>query len=592
MRKLTKVLSVTMGIAMSAVMVGTAAGCGGGGGSGEIKFWYSASISDNKIIREMVDAYNKGQGVEDGVTVKPDNRQQIDRSSLFVDAPNVLMFSDKEFKGYAVEGLYQDMTDYYNEMPGKYKEEDVPKTLTERFRIDTANNADGKRMAGKDAAIQGVPFGNTPMIYYYSKPAFASQKINIISCEEEKLSQEYPKVRPHGYAEYLEAPYEGAEKSANLAGEEVYKVFNNRIPMNWEEFRYLSKCFTDDYNPGSTTETGSGTHWWFSYGWSVGGDCVGYNEAEKKYEFTVADASKNYLVVAAEGVTVGETSYAAGEIVRYADKSRITDKSGLYEIPSQREALEEFVRLTTPPDADKGEDGGYGVGVYSEENLAGSLSKGKVALLASDGSQVTSLNVGYKQNYDFAPTTQYREYEDGSVYYKGEETFANEHLKVIGKTYDGKEYTGELKKSTDGVAIVGRQAAFSSANALVISKRSDSAKYEAAWNFIRWAAGPAGQAIYATTGQVPNQTSIATSDTYLSAVDATKNYWAFADGSSHGEIGDWAYFVNGDWVEDWSGLFNNQLRAGYTTIEGFLAAKQSAANEAIGNVDIYLNGRG
>ena len=51
------------------------------------------------------------------------------------------------------------MTDYYNEMPGKYKEEDVPKTLTERFRIDTANNADGKRMAGKDAAIQGVPFG-------------------------------------------------------------------------------------------------------------------------------------------------------------------------------------------------------------------------------------------------------------------------------------------------------------------------------------------------------------------------------------------------------------------------------------------------
>lgn len=410
------------------------------------------------------------------MTVKPDNRQQIDRSSLFVDAPNVLMFSDKEFKGYAVEGLYQDMTDYYNEMPGKYKEEDVPKTLTERFRIDTANNADGKRMAGKDAAIQGVPFGNTPMIYYYSKPAFASQKINIISCEEEKLSQEYPKVRPHGYAEYLEAPYEGAEKSANLAGEEVYKVFNNRIPMNWEEFRYLSKCFTDDYNPGSTTETGSGTHWWFSYGWSVGGDCVGYNEAEKKYEFTVADASKNYLVVAAEGVTVGETSYAAGEIVRYADKSRITDKSGLYEIPSQREALEEFVRLTTPPDADKGEDGGYGVGVYSEENLAGSLSKGKVALLASDGSQVTSLNVGYKQNYDFAPTTQYREYEDGSVYYKGEETFANEHLKVIGKTYDGKEYTGELKKSTDGVAIVGRQAAFSSANALVISKRSDSAK--------------------------------------------------------------------------------------------------------------------
>lgn len=587
MKKAKKVLAIGLSAMLCVGSVGAFAGCGGKGGSGEIRFWYSASISDNKIIREMVDAYNNGQGKEDGVTVKPDNRQQIDRSSLFVDAPNVLMFGEKEFKGYAIEGLYQDMTGYYNESAGNYKEEEIPRTLTERFRFDTADNADGKRMAGKDAAIQGVPFGSTPMIYYYSKPAFAAQSINIISCEEGKLAQEYPNVEPHGYAEYANAPFAGAVKSKNLAGDEVYKVFNNRIPMNWEEFRYLSKCFTKSYNAASTTETGSGTHWWFSYGWSVGGDCVGYNTTAKKYEFTVADDTANYLVVAADGVTVGETQYAAGDIIRYEDRSLIADKTGLYELPSQREALAEFVRLTTSPTADKGEAGGYGVGVFTEDLLAGSLSKGKVAIFANDGSQVTSLNVNYKENYDLAPTTQYREYEGGSVYYKGEETFANEYLKVIGK--DG--YTGKLKKSADGVAIVGRQAAFSAANALVIPKRSDSSKYEAAWKFIRWAAGPEGQAIYAKTGQVPNQTSIAMSETYLSAVDATKNYWAFADGAAHGDIGDWAYFVNGDWVEDWSGLFNNQLRAGYSTIDGFLKLKQSAANEAIGSVNIYLNGR-
>ncbi|MFQ9738369.1 MAG: hypothetical protein ACLR06_11980 [Christensenellaceae bacterium] len=254
--------------------------------------------------------------------------------------------------------------------------------------------------------------------------------------------------------------------------------------------------------------------------------------------------------------------------------------------------MEEFVRLTTPPDADKGEDGGYGVGVYSEENLAGSLSKGKVALLASDGSQVTSLNVGYKQNYDFAPTTQYREYEDGSVYYKGEETFANEHLKVIGKTYDGKEYTGELKNRRTALQPSDGRRRFRAQTRWSFPSVPIPQNTKPHGNLYAGRRGPKDEAIYAKTGQVPNQTSIATSDTYLSAVDATKNYWAFADGSSHGEIGDWAYFVNGDWVEDWSGLFNNQLRAGYTTIEGFLAAKQSAANEAIGNVDIYLNGRG
>lgn len=151
MKKAKRVLAVGLSAALCLGAVGAIAGCGGSGGSGEIKFWYSTSISDNKIIRELVDAYNNGQGKEDGVIVKPDNRQQVDRSSLFVNAPNVLMFGDKEFKGYAVEGLYQDMTGYYNDMAGSYSEDGIPQTLTERFRFDTADNADGKRMAGKGA---------------------------------------------------------------------------------------------------------------------------------------------------------------------------------------------------------------------------------------------------------------------------------------------------------------------------------------------------------------------------------------------------------------------------------------------------------
>ena len=104
MKKAKRVLAIGLSAALCLGAVGAIAGCGGSGGSGEIKFWYSTSISDNKIIRELVDAYNNGQGKEDGVTVKPDNRQQVDRSSLFANAPNVLMFGDKEFKGYAVEG--------------------------------------------------------------------------------------------------------------------------------------------------------------------------------------------------------------------------------------------------------------------------------------------------------------------------------------------------------------------------------------------------------------------------------------------------------------------------------------------------------
>lgn len=87
----------------------------------------------------------------------------------------------------------------------------------------------------------------------------------------------YANVQPHGYAEYKESPFDGAVSSTNLAGETVYKVFNNRIPMNWEEFRYLSKCFTKTYRTDSPTTYGAATHHWFSFGWSVGGDCIGYD---------------------------------------------------------------------------------------------------------------------------------------------------------------------------------------------------------------------------------------------------------------------------------------------------------------------------
>ena len=52
---------------------------------------------------------------------------------------------------------------------------------------------------------------------------------------------------PHGYAEYAAENAEvkawadaaGFVVSTNLAGDEVYKVFNEQIPTNWEELRYL-----------------------------------------------------------------------------------------------------------------------------------------------------------------------------------------------------------------------------------------------------------------------------------------------------------------------------------------------------------------
>ena len=326
MRRLSKLTAISLGTLLASSMAFGLVGCGGGPQEGQttIRFWYTASISENRIMQNMIDDYNKGQGIEDGVYVDGDNRQNIERTALYVDTPDVLTVTDENFKSWAIEGLFTDLSDYYANDPGDYTEEGIPEAYTQTFRIDKEVGENGIRMAGEGADLQGVPFGADPMAYYYSLPAFEDQGINIISVAEEDLNGTgtYTKVQPHGYAEYKESPFEGAVSSTNLAGDTVYKVFNNRIPMNWEEFRYLSKMFTRSsaYNPDSPTTYGSGTHWWFAYAWSVGGDCIGWNG--ENYDFSVADEGANYLVLS-DTLELNDKTYGTSFLIRTALRRRM-----------------------------------------------------------------------------------------------------------------------------------------------------------------------------------------------------------------------------------------------------------------------------
>ena len=216
---------------------------------------------------------------------------------------------------------------------------------------------------------------------------------------------------------------------------------------------------------------------------------------------------------------------------------------------------------------------------------------GDIALLASGESAITSLETSYRGKYDIAPAQQWREYEGGSVYYDGAETFENEYLKVIGETYDDVLYTGELAADeATGTPLVGRTSAFAGFTSLVIPARSDASLKDAAWKFIRWAASEEGQRYVMQMSDVPNQTSLAMSDDYYE-IGGGKNYWALAFQAQGAEIGDWAYFEDGEWVNNWSGSFNGQLRAGYTTIAKFIANEGVEADRAISEVNIFLNGR-
>ena len=567
-----------------------------------IKFWYEADMNTNPTYYELVKTYNDTQGAEDGVYVSPtmisgvgDERSTYEGSC---EASVVLMSNDSVFKGIAMDGLFVDLSGYVEE--DGFDLSDMPAGGVNAARL-TVSGSGEKIYAGEGQSLLGMPFGSSTSVLYYNISHFNAVGINVISCEEERLAEEYPNVRPHGYAEYKQSPFEGAVASTNLAGQTVYKVFNNRIPTNWEELRYLGRMLTKSYNPAATSTYGYLGEYWFQYGWSVGGDCIGYDG--EKYNFTLFDQTPGYL--ATQAVTVNGHEYAAGEVVSYEDKVNqegIGNMDGLHKLPSQYDAALEFVRLSNATN-EYAESGVPGYGVTPESNItgAGAVSNqflsGEVAIILNTFAEnINNYNRSMRGNFNVAPAMQYREYEGGSTYQSGGNDFAHEYLYVIGETYDldgdgaaDDVYTGELLYE-NGTPIVGTRDVMSRYCYLVIPTNSDPTKYEAAWKFISWAAGVEGQEIMVKTGRFePNQDSVAFGSFANYSTDI--NYYAVADASRHGDIGDWAYFEDGEWVNDWAGDFNSYLRTGDMTIAEFLEQNETAAQVACEQTRFVILGR-
>lgn len=607
MRRLSKLTAIMLGTLLTGSMAFGLVGCGDTGapeGSTEIAFWYDCGLETQPVYRELVQTYNETQGEQDGVYVVGSRRTGISTSARTQitggNPPNVVMISDEVFRSYALDGLFLDLTDYYEADAGDYTEDTIPDNMSDRFRM-TVGTGGNKTVVGEGETLYGVPFGSDPLVLYYNVDYFEGQGIHIISVPEGELdaynAEHGTNFAPHGYAEYASGYLTGdassLSASENLAGEQVVKMFNNAIPTNWEEFRYLCKYFTSAYNGDSSpTARAYGNEWWFAHGWSVGSDCIGWDG--EKYNFTIADDTSNYLVTA-DSVTINGVKYTAGQTVRYEDKiaqADIATMDGVYELPSQKDALMEFLCLTGSTDFDiDGGVTGYAVAYPEASYRSSGFTSGQTAIAANSFGSFISFERALGDSVDMAVLYQYREYEGGSVYYDGTESFANEYLKVIGTVNPGdtEAYTGEL--ATEGeTEIKGNLTTGDGVKALVIPARSDSEKYDAAWKFIRWAAGPEGQAILAKTGNVvPNQDSIALSDTFYSLNDA-KNYYAVAVMSRTSDVGDWGYFEDGEWVTDWSDDFNNKLRMGTQTLSAFLSANETKAQEACASTTMRIKG--
>ena len=606
-----KTMKKIAALLLALLMTVSFAACGGGGeeapaeaGERTVIYYASSYVTAQvqEAYKELVKTYNEGQGVTDGVYVQMrDNSGAIAGLDSALRANyqyDVLQLNDDEFKTLAMQGgnYFVKLDDYLtDDVKASMDWDQIPNALVNRFRMNTTPAEGGKFLAGEGASLLAIPNGSDPQVLYYNKSILTDCGINVISVPEAELdaynAANSATLQPHGYAEYKDAPYADAKTSRNEAGEFVYKVFNECIGMNWEEQRILARAFQKQYG----YEYGFMSEWWFYMGFSVGGDCVGWDEASGNYKLTLTDKQPGYLAL--EDITVNGVNYAKGDVLTYENKlflnnnaSELSKLEGkVYKLPSQYDAILEFTRLGVPADkqADVGIYG-YGVAPSTTENRTARFTSGTdCPFLIEYFSQAQSFQGILGDALGMAAPAQYREYVGGSTYTKD----GKEYLKVIGETYDGAEYTGELYTVND-TAIVGEATTASEGSGFFVPANTKNKNYDAAMKFVAWAAGPEGQKILAKGNKmVPNQTGYGMGEYADSADRLVSGMWAGAYMAQEADIGDYTYFTSLTWITEWSMTFNKDVREGRMTLTDFIAQKQEAANTGLKGMRLRILGR-
>lgn len=587
-----------------------------------IRFKYIANKSSQPAWQNLIKTYNQTQGVTDGVYVDAKMGTAYATASDFLDTSkksysvlcvedyqdNMQSFAIKRDTQKAPNGYFVNLQSYADNDPD-FQKNTINSSSMDWWRMQynsSASQGSGvpKHIIGKGQDLIGVPIGCNTQVNVYSVIAFEAVGINIVSVAEEDLDsynqQNGTNLKPHGYAEYKDAPVSGMKSSTNLDGKTVYKVFNNRISMNWEEQRNLLKYFTKTWNESSPTEYGYVSEYWFNYGWSVGGDVMGFNGTD--YDFTLTDDSANYMVVD-DNVKVNNTVYNKGDIVLYEDRvnaknlDTLVAEGKLYPIASQYDAIKEYLSLNIATNKVVDTKDGttyYGYQVANPETGSANnwITNGTIAMARTEYLKYADYASESYEWLDFCLSEQYREYVGGSTYQKGGKSgFENEYLKVIGETYDGEVYTGDIKQ-VNGVKILGAKTTAGRTAGLVIPACSDPAKYQAAWNFISWVATEGQQYIAQTKTLAPMAKDVLYTDKFANnqTVSNGRNLYAVAHNTQYVQRGDWGYFESGAWVTAWANDFNKQVRVGNMTISAFYNAHKESSETSLNNMYCIIKG--
>ena len=589
MLKCKKVTALLLAI-LSMFVFGACFGTRPNDGKDHIIFCTYGDDSELSIYNIMVDEFNNTYGKEHNIVVEHTPKpvtgytSYITSMSTARDSYDVCLVTEDTFKKYANMGFLAPMTDYFNAVTD-IDTSDVYENTVARVRLDVATNT-----SNPDDPLYGLPLDTKPSALYYNESLFKKAGIIIISVDEEDMDAwnageiadrrgQYKKdiakltnvtVPKKGYFRSRN-PYVNGLSWEKPDSNEIL-VFNNRIPMNWDEMEDLAMLFSPTTNPSAAkdfgTEFGMFTEWWFNYGWSVGGNCLQDLSGHGEWNFSLLDSTPNYIVTGDSytGAWSGK-QYVKGETLEFNDKFDVPQgkimqptNDGNYtvdgqlvgireevrtaaaqnilgELPSVRDAFTRYLRLGASESSMIEGAGGLNISpnpnTFSIRTRQNYWASGKIALLIDYATYIemfsrTAAEKGHEFEWDVAPLLIY------------------------------KEYTEPLNPQCDTVKIMGKQAGECNSKAMVV--RSRSTVKESAAKFISWMASKEGQRVRAKNGHYPHQEELLKEIVYPGY--SPKNVEIFTENMKYQGAGDWWYLPDDAWVQVWANPLNSMVRNG------------------------------
>lgn len=589
-----KIISLLLLITMVLSMTACAGSGDGSSGAATIKFMYGGDVVMAEVYTTLIDEFNNTVGKENNIKVVPSPKAGGIETVLATQlgtksAPDLFAVEDGYFKKF---------TSYMQDLSGCIDETalaDLYDGLRNRYNYNietTTSNATDP--------LYGVPAYNNATVLYYNKTVLEANGIICISVPVEDLNafnagtlkDSNGKTKSdYGIASDVTVPAKGFYRSESpflpeedeldgaswvKPGSSEVMIFNDQIAMNWDEIEDLGLICTQTRNKNSKSKYGFYTEWWFSYGWSIGGDCIEDLSGNGDWTFSLASDVPNYIVQDGKTYTglytgtvyeAGETlelldilSVAEGDTVSYEtdgstyfnytvngktaqtrDFSAEISSGVLNELPAIVDAFSRFCHLAGV--------GGLNVcPTPTEFNGSTSVTyfaAGELAILLEQVSNYASLERMMSDEFGIAPLPVYKEYTDPSA------------------------------PDCDDVAVQGKVTGHSMGYALCLNK--DSSVSEQAEVFLNWVITK-GQSCLAEKGYFSARKS--DKETVIANLKY-KNSVVMADAIETALPGDWWYMPDKLWIETWSNPLNNQVRYGTLAFNEFLYKYIDATNDRL-----------